>query len=83
MDAVLGRFDFDSLAHLAPKEGVDEVSQHTIQGHDPVFDMEVKKFKQNVDFKRKLDLLAHEVPISGRFEYMTCNDVTCLPPQIF
>ena len=82
MGPLPSRFEFDSLAHQNAKGEVIEVSEHTIQGHDPVFDMEVKKFKHNVDFKRKVDLLVNEVPLQGQFEYMTCNDVTCLPPQV-
>ena len=73
-------FHFDSLAHILPKEGVEEISENTVQGHDPVFDMEVRKFKHNVDFKRSIKLLASELPVSGKFEYMTCNDAMCLPP---
>lgn len=73
-------FPFDSLPHAIVAQGTDEVSDHTVDGHDPVFDMKVKKFKLNVDFKRRVDLAASEIPFSGTIEYMTCNDVTCLPP---
>ncbi|HMC96423.1 MAG TPA: cytochrome c biogenesis protein CcdA, partial [Flavobacteriales bacterium] len=73
-------FQFDTLAHVVPKEGVEEISEHTIEGQDPVFDMVVRKFKHNVDFKRRIELLAAELPISGYFEYETCNDAMCMPP---
>lgn len=73
-------FPFDSLGHVRPQEGTEEVSAHTVQGHDPVFDMEVKKFKHDVDFVRTIELAASEVPFSGTIEYMTCNDEMCLPP---
>ncbi len=73
-------FPFDSLGHVRPEEGTEEVSAHTVQGHDPVFDMEVKKFKHDVDFVRTIHLAASEVPFSGTIEYMTCNDEMCLPP---
>ena len=73
-------FVFDTLAHVVQHDGVEEVSTHTIEGVDPVFDMQVRKFKHDVDFVRKVELLAPEIPLSGVFEYMTCNDETCLPP---
>ena len=73
-------FHFDTLAHVVPKEGTDEASEHTVQGNDPVFNMEVRKFKQSVDFRRHIQLIATELPISGYFEYMTCNNEMCLPP---
>lgn len=73
-------FPFDSLGHVQVADGTEEVSDHTIDGHDAVFDMHVKKFKHNVDFKRKATLAASEIPFSGTIEYMTCNDEMCLPP---
>ncbi|MDQ3101609.1 MAG: hypothetical protein M3R08_09500 [Bacteroidota bacterium] len=73
-------FHFDTLAHVLPTDSTMEESVHTIEGHDPVFDMLVKKFKHQVDFKRDVRLLLSDIPFTGRFEYMTCNDETCLPP---
>jgi thiol:disulfide interchange protein len=73
-------FGFDSLAHVQVREGTQEVSEHTSEGHDPVFDMSVRKFKEQVDFVRMVDLADAELPVSGWFEYMTCNDEMCLPP---
>ena len=73
-------FSFDTLAHVIPQEGTQEVSEHTIEGHDAVFDMTVRKFKHDVDFKRTVDLMVTDIPFTGQFEYMTCNDEMCLPP---
>lgn len=73
-------FAFDSLAHISAFDGTEEVSEHTVDGHDAVFDMKVKKFKHSVDFKRRVDLAASEIPFSGTIEFMTCNDEMCLPP---
>ena len=73
-------FLLDTLAHVAVEEGVQEKSEHTVQGIDPVFDMEVRKFKHSVDFIRAVQLHATEYPLTGSFEYMTCNDEMCLPP---
>jgi thiol:disulfide interchange protein len=73
-------FPIDSLGHVNVLGGTEEVSEHTIQGNDPVFGVEVKKFKHNVDFKRKVELAASEVPFSGVIDFMTCNDEMCLPP---
>ena len=73
-------FHFDTLAHVNPQDGISELSEYTIEGHEPVFDLEVKKFKHKVDFTRTLTLAVNDIPVTGRFEYMTCNDETCLPP---
>ena len=76
------RFEFDTLGHVVIKPGVEEKSEHTVQGHDAVFDMEVKKFKHDVDFVRHFETSGGEFPVTGQFEYMTCNNEMCLPPAL-
>ncbi len=76
------RFEFDTLGHISIKPGVEEKSAHTIQGFDALFGMEVKKFKHDVDFVRQFSTSAPEIPVTGQFEYTTCNDEMCLPPAL-
>ena len=82
MGPLPSRFEFDTLGHVAIKPGIEELSAHTVEGHDAVFDMEVKKFKHDVDFVRHFETSGAEFPVTGFFEYMTCNDEMCLPPAL-
>ncbi len=58
-----------------------ETGSKVIDGHDVVFDMHVKKFKGSASFTQRVKLSDPSTPITGMFEYMTCNDETCLPPS--
>jgi len=48
---------------------------------EKVFDMEVGFFENSVIFQQKIKLKAKQVTVSGKLEYMTCNDQKCLPPD--
>jgi len=75
---------FDSLAHLVAADGaVREEGAHMSQGRDPIFDVEVRKFEHGVDFVRRADLLAAELPFTGTIEYMTCDDEQCLVANLY
>jgi thiol:disulfide interchange protein len=68
------------------KEGVAlegtpvEDGEKVLEGHDVVFDMMVKKFKGHATFTQRVKVQSPDEPLTGMFEYMTCNDETCLPP---
>jgi len=49
---------------------------------EKVFNMEVGYFENSVIFQQKVKLNS-KTPFSvkGQFEYMTCNDRQCLPPE--
>jgi thiol:disulfide interchange protein DsbD len=70
----------DSLPGVERLGAVDETGAKVIDGHDPVFDMPVKKFKGSATFTQRLRVQDAATPITGRFEYMTCDDEMCLPP---
>ncbi|MCB0764178.1 MAG: hypothetical protein KDB84_05705, partial [Flavobacteriales bacterium] len=57
-----------------------ETGGKVIEGMDEVFGMEVKKFKGTATFTQKISLQDPNAVVTGQFEYMTCNDVMCLPP---
>lgn len=69
------------------KEGINlegkpaETGSKVIDGHDMVFDMQVKKFKGSASFTQRIQVTDPDQPVTGLFEYMTCNDETCLPPS--
>ncbi|WP_439698210.1 protein-disulfide reductase DsbD domain-containing protein [Mucilaginibacter sp. AW1-7] len=48
---------------------------------EKAFGMEVGFFEKSVIFQQKIKLKAREVTVSGKLEYMTCNDQKCLPPD--
>ncbi|MBI5915025.1 MAG: thioredoxin family protein [Bacteroidetes bacterium] len=58
-----------------------ETSAHKIEGHDPIFDMKVIKFKEEGTFSQKLTVKDATKPVTGFVTYMTCNDEKCLPPD--
>src|SRR5690606_5760133 len=68
------------------KEGIEligtpsETGSKVIDGHDVVFDMQVKKFKGTASFTQRVKAEGGSGQVTGMFEYMTCNDETCLPP---
>jgi thiol:disulfide interchange protein DsbD len=70
----------DSLPGVERMGAVDETGAKVIDGHDPVFDMPVKKFKGSATFTQRLRVNDPAIPVTGRFEYMTCDDEMCLPP---
>jgi len=59
---------------------VAETGEQVLEGLDPVFDMQVKKFKGAARFTQRVSLDDAEVAVTGAFEYMTCDDEMCLPP---
>ncbi len=53
-----------------------------IEEEDPNFNMIVKYFGHNVEFKQKIRLLTDEpLIIDGFLEFMCCDDEKCLPPS--
>ncbi|PWK79566.1 thiol:disulfide interchange protein DsbD [Mucilaginibacter oryzae] len=48
---------------------------------EKAFGMEVGFFEGSVIFQQKIKLKARQVTVSGKLEYMTCNDQKCLPPD--
>lgn len=71
-------FNADENAQLVGK--ATETSGHKIDGMDPVFQMKVTKFKEEVTFTQKLTIKDPTKPVTGYLTYMACNDERCLPP---
>jgi len=72
-------FNFDEGAHYTLVEKIVEKGDR-IEGHDPVFDMEVAKFKKKVTFVQRVKTSDLNQPIIGYLTYMTCDNEQCLPP---
>ena len=52
-----------------------------IKRMEKVFNMEVGFFVNTVIFQQKIKLKAGQTKINGQLEFMTCNDMQCLPPE--
>lgn len=70
----------DSIGGVQVLGEVAETGEKVIDGHDPVFDMQVKKFKGWATFTQRISTKDVATPVTGHFEYMTCDDEMCLPP---
>ena len=62
-------------------EGAAKESGKVITKHEEVFGVDVIYFDGNVIFTQTVKLKTNaKTNLSGRFEYMVCNDAQCLPP---
>ncbi len=48
---------------------------------EKAFSMYVSFFVGSVTFQQKIKLMAKQTTVTGKLEYMTCNDRQCLPPE--
>lgn len=73
-------FNYDPSDAFTPVGKNEEISEYRIAGYDKFFDMEVIKFKKQVDFKQRIKVTDATKPIKGYLLFMTCDDGQCLPP---
>ncbi len=59
----------------------NEVSDHKKSGFDDIFQMNVTKFSESVQFVQRVKLNAANAQISGSVEFMSCDNEKCLPPS--
>jgi len=52
-----------------------------ITRNEKVFSMDVSFFENSVIFQQKVKLKSATANVTGKFEYMACNDEKCLPPD--
>lgn len=70
----------DTIPGLVVEGTPTETGAKVIEGVDEMFGMVVKKFKQQATFSQRITVADPNTPVTGSFEYMTCNDEMCLPP---
>jgi thiol:disulfide interchange protein len=58
-----------------------EVSDHKKAGFDPIFDMNVTKYSESVQFVQRVKLTGAAAQIGGSVEFMSCDSEKCLPPS--
>ncbi|MCC6839682.1 MAG: thioredoxin family protein [Flavobacteriales bacterium] len=74
-------FAFDTLPSFTLDGKTAEAGPHVKEGMDPIFEMKVKKFAGEARFTQRIRTSAPESPVTGRFDFMTCNDEACIFPD--
>lgn len=65
--------DFKVIGNTLEEEG------RTVD--DPVFNMRIKFFEDNAEFRQRIEILNEELSVvKGEVEFMVCDDMRCLPP---
>lgn len=58
------------------------VEPKPITRYEKAFSMDVSYFENSVVFQQKVHLRSPKASVvKGKLEYMTCNDMKCLPPE--
>lgn len=73
-------FVFDEDADLTVDGKAKELSDHQVAGYDEIFEMDVTKYKETVDFVQRIKVGDVEKDYTGFVYYMTCDNEKCLPP---
>jgi thiol:disulfide interchange protein len=58
-----------------------ETSTKVHSGHDPVFDMQLKYFENDLTLEQKVKVLK-DTKLKVALEFMMCDDKSCLPPDL-
>ncbi|MGB3868449.1 MAG: cytochrome c biogenesis protein CcdA [Flavobacteriales bacterium] len=74
-------FAFDTLPTFTLEGKTTEEGKHMKEGMDPVFEMKVKKYAGSVVFTQRIRTDAPDAAVTGRFDFMTCNDEACIFPD--
>ena len=72
-------FSFDEGSHYT-RIGKVEESGNRKKKYDKVFEMDLIKFYGKGIFTQRVKVTDISQPITGYLEFMTCDDVRCLPP---
>lgn len=58
------------------------VEPKPVTRYEKAFSMDVSYFENSVVFRQKVHLKSPKASVvKGKLEYMTCNDMKCLPPE--
>ena len=71
---------FNENADIVLEGGIVEESSHLKEGLDPIWNQVIKKYSDEVAFVQAFTVL-ESTSIDGFYEYMTCNDESCMPPE--
>ncbi|MEC8628424.1 MAG: cytochrome c biogenesis protein CcdA [Bacteroidota bacterium] len=74
------KIEFNENADIALEGGIVEESSHLKEGLDPIWNQVIKKYSDEVTFVQSFTV-SESTSIKGYYEYMTCNDESCMPPE--
>lgn len=74
-------FSFDTLPTFTLEGATRESGQHKKEGLDPIFEMNVRKYAGLVTFTQRIRTASPESPVTGHFDFMTCDDSRCIFPD--
>jgi len=72
-------FHFEESKKYKVDKTVDENGPF-IESFDGMFEMDIKKYKEQAQFRVKVTPKKEETTVKGYLEFMTCDDQKCLPP---
>ena len=72
--------DFNENDDIVLEGGIIESSSHLKEGLDPIWKQVIKKYSDEVTFVQSFAVV-ESTSIEGFYEYMTCNDESCMPPE--
>ena len=72
--------EFNENADIVLEGGIVEESRHLKEGLDPIWNQVIKKYSDEVTFVQSFTI-SESTSIDGYYEYMTCNDESCMPPE--
>lgn len=75
------KFAFDTVPYFSLTGTTSETGAHIKEGVDPVFEMKVKKYAEQAVFTQRIQTSSPDKPVTGRFDFMTCNDEACIFPD--
>lgn len=75
------RLDFNGNDHIELVGKSTETSPKVVKGYDPLFGMNLTKFKQEATFTQRIKIKTKEAGkmLQGFVEYAICDDSKCLP----
>ena len=73
-------FSFDTVPGFSLLGKVFEV-KNPEEIFDEAFEMKIKSFSNNAEFRQKITGSSPSFTVSGAVNYMACNNVTCSPPK--
>ncbi len=74
-------FAFDTLPTFTLEGKTTETGAHKKEGIDPVFGIKVRKYAGQAVFTQRIHTDSPNSPVTGRFDFMTCNDEACIFPD--
>jgi len=63
-------------------EKLKEYGSKMKEGNDPIFDMYLKKYAENLEYSTQVKVTGKDTKLVGSLEYMTCDASRCLPPEL-